>query len=210
MRKFAQKYRKDFYQKQGLVFCTQMLYSGDGARAFLDLFPENWLTLAYAEHFFMPNNICNIFPAWAFGRRVITHKVRRANRKIERIRQNLHAGRILRRGCNPLSHKLEWWQRKYLPATEEKAKDNVCIHSACVGCGICARHCPVQNLLWKDGHILPQGNCMFCYRCVNLCPQKAITVVYHRPVVSQYKDLFSSRKGILLGSIHWNMRENKC
>lgn len=24
------------------------------------------------------------------------------------------------------------------------------------------------------------------------------------------KDLFSSRKGILLGSIHWNMRENKC
>lgn len=124
MREFAQKYRKDFYQKQVFVFCTQMLYSGDGARAFLDLFPENWLTLAYAEHFFMPNNICNVFPAWTFGKKVVTHEIRRANRKIEKIRQNLYAGKLRRRGCNPLSRRLGWWQRKYFPATEEKAKDN--------------------------------------------------------------------------------------
>lgn len=199
MREFAQKYRKDFYQKRVLVFCTQMLYSGDGARAFLDLFPENWLILAYAEHFFMPNNICNVFPAWTFGKKVVTHEIRRANRKIEKIRQDLYAGKVRRRGCNPLSRRLGWWQRKYFPATEEKAKDNVRIHSDCIGCGRCARNCPVQNLLWKDGHILPQGNCMFCYRCVNLCPQKAITVVYHRPVSAQYKGPVAQKERHSLG-----------
>jgi hypothetical protein len=36
-----------------------MGFSGDGARALTDLFPENHVKVVYAEHFKMPNNVGN-------------------------------------------------------------------------------------------------------------------------------------------------------
>ena len=35
------------------------MFSGDGARVFTDLLPDGYGEVIYAEHFNMPNNICN-------------------------------------------------------------------------------------------------------------------------------------------------------
>ena len=99
MREFAIRYQGAFQGKKVLIFCTQMLYSGDGARAFTDLFPPGWFTVLYAEHFFMPGNLCNVLPAWTFGEGFARRRAEKAEEKIERICRNLVAVLAGRPAC---------------------------------------------------------------------------------------------------------------
>lgn len=186
MREFAIRYQGAFQGKKVLIFCTQMLYSGDGARAFTDLFPPGWFTVLYAEHFFMPGNLCNVLPAWTFGEGFARRRAEKAEEKIERICRNLERGRRVRRGFGRPSRLLGGMQRHYLLTTEDKARDAVTIGEGCTGCGLCASRCPAGNLLLVRGRPVPQARCMFCYRCVNLCPRQAITVCYDKTVKAQY------------------------
>ena len=59
MREFVTKYRDDIKDKKIIILVTQWLFSGDGARAFTDLFLPYPCNVIYAEHFKMPQNICN-------------------------------------------------------------------------------------------------------------------------------------------------------
>lgn len=63
MRDFAAAHKTALADKKLILFCTQMMFSGDGARAFTDLLPGSEARVVYAEHFNMPNNICNF---WLF------------------------------------------------------------------------------------------------------------------------------------------------
>ena len=60
MREFVSKYVEELKDKKLIIFCTQLFFSGDGARVFTDLLPKGYGEVIYAEHFNMPNNICNI------------------------------------------------------------------------------------------------------------------------------------------------------
>ena len=56
MREFIFAYTDSLKGKKLLIFCTQMYFSGDGARAFTDILPRGQAEIIYAEHFLMPNN----------------------------------------------------------------------------------------------------------------------------------------------------------
>lgn len=47
----------------------------------------------------------------------------------------------------------------------------------CVGCGICARNCPEQNLklIQKTVEIADDKGCLHCLRCMHHCPRNAIS-----------------------------------
>jgi len=47
--------------------------------------------------------------------------------------------------------------------------------SLCNQCGVCAQECPVQCIS-PDHYPTPGRECIRCYRCVNICPQKAPNV----------------------------------
>ena len=47
--------------------------------------------------------------------------------------------------------------------------------AACNGCGACAKLCPVNNIMLKDGKPEWLHHCENCLACYNWCPQKAIT-----------------------------------
>ena len=34
-----------------------------------------------------------------------------------------------------------------------------------------------NSSLWKDKKAIPENKCTMCYRCISLCPQKAITLL---------------------------------
>lgn len=48
------------------------------------------------------------------------------------------------------------------------------VGEACVGCGICAKNCPVDNIRIVDGRPQWQHHCLSCMSCYHRCPQNAI------------------------------------
>lgn len=194
MRKFVSKYKTCFQSKKLIIFCTQMLFSGDGARAFARLIPGCEEHVIYAEHFFMPNNICNfsLFPITERERR---RKPIKALKKLDRVCLDIRHGIVKKRGWNICSTLLGKTQNIAFAKIEQQGRASFRTDKSCIGCGLCVKRCPAHNLELKDGRVVQKGNCTLCYRCVNLCPKQSCTVFIHKKPKKQYKGLNSFLSG---------------
>ena len=194
MREFAAKHMSDLSGKKIIIFITQMIFSGDGARVFTDMFWDDTIEVIYAEHFNMPHNTGNIPIFWKPSDKAIKKRVKKTNTKMMQVCKNIKKGIVKKRGFSRFSQILgniqgKPWQgsSKEISASsftvENKAKNGVKIHKNCTTCGLCVKICPMKNLINDGDKIKQNSNCTVCYRCVNLCPAKAITVmmVHIRP-----------------------------
>lgn len=48
------------------------------------------------------------------------------------------------------------------------------IKDNCIGCGVCTQVCPRGNYELSSQGVKTQGDCDFCFACIQNCPQKAI------------------------------------
>jgi len=195
MREFIAKHMAALKGKKLIIFVTQLIFSGDGARVLCDLFPEKHVDVIYAEHFFMPNNVCNFALLRQTRDKGVYKRMKMAESKMERVCKNIKSGIVKKRGFSAvsrLSGKIQGkpWQgdsRNSHAAEgtmEYRAKHGVKTDADCTACVEC---CPMHNLENRQGKISHKNNCTMCYRCVNLCPQKAITVFFHTKPEWQYK-----------------------
>ena len=189
MREFASSFTKELKGKKVIIFATQNLFSGDGARAFTDLFPKNLFEVVLAEHFFMPNNVSNLFfYPLANEDRLAKYRVD-LQAKINEMCMDLRRGIRRKRGFNPISKTLGLLQGGVFPVIEEQGKNKVKILDRCNSCGYCVQLCPAGNFKMENHHILPKGKCFLCYRCINQCPKRAIIVMFPFKVRKQYKGI---------------------
>lgn len=49
------------------------------------------------------------------------------------------------------------------------------VSDECIGCGLCARLCPQENIRIEDGKPQWGPSCMQCLRCLQYCPKNAIS-----------------------------------
>lgn len=56
----------------------------------------------------------------------------------------------------------------------------------CIGCGRCAKECPLHNIRIEDQHPVWQGNCTHCMSCYHHCPKNAIHYAHITPGKGQY------------------------
>jgi len=204
MREFVTKHMEHLKGKKIIIFVTQWLFSGDGARVFTDMFEENYIEVIYAQHFNFPNNIGNLPFSKIASPEKIQKYMRKSNIKMNKACKDIKNGVVVHHGFGILSQSLGKiqglpWQgnsksdsinrsKFYL---EERTKSNVKIHPECIACNVCIFICPMDNLENNQGKIQPLNNCTGCYRCVNRCPKKAITVMLHRRPKWQYSNLKS-------------------
>ena len=185
MREFVAKYMGILKNKKIIIFCTQYKFSGDGARALTYLFDS--AHVIYAEHFLMPNNICNFSLLPLESDKKLAKYPDKIERKMQKVCDNIKNGIIKRRGFNFISRVLGLLQGAFFPSIEERGKDKVRIDKDCNNCGLCVKICPMNNFKIEDEMIKTNNNCMMCYRCINKCPQKAITVFLRKKVKRQFK-----------------------
>ena len=48
------------------------------------------------------------------------------------------------------------------------------VSDACIGCGICAKNCPLQNITMQNDRPKWNGHCTNCMSCYHRCPKNAI------------------------------------
>ena len=190
MREFVSAYANELKGKRVIIFCTQHVFSGDGARAFLDLLPRDHIKVQYAEHFLMPNNISNLFFYPSTSERKVNIYAEKTRLKMEKVCQDIKGGRIKKRGFSAGSRALGAIQAVFLRPTEKLAKRKIFLSKNCNFCGLCAKVCPTENLLFAEERITHQHKCTMCYRCVNDCPQKAISIILPGKVRRQYRAKF--------------------
>jgi len=186
MREFVQKRIEFFKNKKIIIFCTQLIFSGDGVRVFTDMFPRNFLQVIYAEHFLMPNNVNNLFILPLESDRKIKKYFKKAEQKMQVVCNNIKNKKIIKRGFNIFSRILGLPQGLLMPKIEKKALDSVKILHDCTQCGLCISICPMNNFENQNGKIVTKQNCTICYRCINKCPEKAIQVFIKARVKKQY------------------------
>ena len=203
MREFVAKHMDAFEGKKIIIFITQVLFSGDGARVLCDLFPKGHIDVIYAEHFIMPINAGNIPLLSKTILRKTSDKFNKkrriiANAKMKLICRNIENGLIKKRGFSVVSRILGMiqgvpWQgsSKNVFAlrytVQYRAKKMVWINSDCNACNLCVKHCPAKNLVNDNDIITHKNNCTTCFRCVNICPKRAITVMFRMKPAWQYK-----------------------
>ena len=107
--------------------------------------------------------------------------VKCADQRIEQIAEQIRRGQYPQEGLSVISHiKGLFGQRLWFYHKTNGYTDKLKISDACIGCGLCSRNCPMENIGIRDYGAVPGKQCTMCYRCISLCPQKAITLLGER------------------------------
>ena len=167
--------------KQIFIICTMGLFSGDGAGVSARLFRQYGADIVGGIHIIMPDCICDVnllkFSP-AKNRKIID----KADSRLETAARKMATGKPPQNGLNFFSHLAGLLgQRLWFYNITRHYSDKLKIHEEyCIKCGKCAAVCPMHNLTLTEDKVTTAGKCTMCYRCVNRCPQKAITLIGKR------------------------------
>jgi len=157
------------------TFCTQMMFSGDGAFCYNKNFAKKGLIIDSCEHFIMPSNF-----SISYG----LMSPPKTNEKTKAIMEKCELSiskyvSILLNGKSKITGKYSYplgiIQRLPYRLLAKKLKKIIGVNkSICIKCGQCASYCPNANIIMKG---FPEfcGQCALCLRCYSYCPVSAIT-----------------------------------
>lgn len=195
IRNFVTTHKELFNGKTVAIAETQYCFSGDGAASLGRTLGKYGADVRYAEHFNMPNNLADGSFFKVRNGQELEDIMNKAVRRMDEFADKIANGKRFKRGFNVASHAVGYYcQRKWWRRSENLKRSAITINTdKCIGCGLCAKCCPVENLTIYGRHAHGNGKCVFCYRCVNLCPKKAITL-FGREIITPYKGIPSTKK----------------
>lgn len=170
------------------VLVTQAGFSGDGAYYLGRILTKLGANFVCAEHFIMPDNICDKAKEKT-TKKDIAKILNKTSKRLDEFFDKFVEGKYVKRGCNVLSKAMGDFVRMPVKQNLDNFKQKLTIDVyKCNGCGVCEELCPTKNLKVVEGKAIKADKCTMCYRCVNKCPNKAITY-FGKEIKYQYKGI---------------------
>lgn len=156
---------------------TMGLFSGDGTGCTARLLKKYGAEILGGLQIKMPDSVCDskLLKKGIEENRQI---VKNADKRIEQTAEQIKRGIYPKEGLSFIAHikglfgQRLWFYRKTIYYT-----DKLKISDSCIGCGLCSKEYPMKNIKMKENRAVPGKRCTMCYRCISLCPQKAITLL---------------------------------
>lgn len=163
--------------KKIFVVATMGLFSGDGAGCAARLFKKYGAKILGGLHIKMPDCIGDVkLLKKSFEEN--KELVKRADVKIENWATKIKCGKYPQDGLNLIDRIVGCiGQRLWFRGKTKNYSDKLKISNDCIGCGLCAKQCPMRNIILKNNKAFAGNRCTMCYRCISLCPKQAITLL---------------------------------
>ena len=170
----------NFSGKNVFIIATMEIFSGDGAGCAARILRRAGAKITGGVHVRMPAFILDV-AIFSYSAQKNERLIKEANAKLERVVQAFAAGKPPQEGLGMLCRIAGFLgQRLWMKIWDKTpfAKHKPSLDTArCSGCGECAKSCPMQNIKITHGKARFGECCTICYRCVNKCRQKAITIL---------------------------------
>lgn len=104
-------------------------------------------------------------------------EVARQNEAAEQELENVIKGILEKRSGNFTDHRYPFAIRLIADPflNYERMTKHFYVESQCIGCGLCAKNCPVKAIEMKDNKpVWVKDRCAVCLRCLHHCPKFAI------------------------------------
>jgi NAD-dependent dihydropyrimidine dehydrogenase PreA subunit/flavodoxin len=191
---------KDFVAQNGALFkgkkifviVTMGLFSGDGAGVGARLLKKQGAKILGGLHLRMPDAIGDV-PMLKKPMAKNLATIKQTEQKIARAVESSKNGRYPKDGLYFWNHLAGLFgQRLWFIPTVKALRSKLKIDaSKCSGCGVCAAGCPTKSIAMQNGKaVFAPGSCTLCYRCVNHCPARAITLIGKRVLEQCRYDIY--------------------
>lgn len=172
--------------KRIFIIATMGLFSGDGAGILARLLRKYGAVVTGGLHVKMPDSICDE-PVLKRNYEKNLSLIRNAEAKIHTAVLQIKNGRPPQEGLGIWYHIAGLFgQRLYFYNKTKHYTDQLKIdREKCIGCGLCEKLCPMQNIQLVNDTSVTKNKCTMCYRCVSKCPQQAITLL-GKKVIEQH------------------------
>ena len=178
VRDFINKHADIWQGKKIFLITTMGLFAGDGTGCAARLLKKYGAVITGGLQIVMPDSIgdCKALKKTHEQNKEIIAK---ADKRIIDAASQMRAGKYPKKGLSFASHlaglfgQRLWFYNKTTGYTDKLKIDP----SKCIGCGLCAKNCPTQNIRIEDGKAVSSNQCTMCYRCVDFCPKQAVTLL---------------------------------
>ena len=183
MRDYITDHSELWNNKKVFIIATMGLFSGDGAGILGRLLESCGAEVIGGLHLKMPDSIAD---EKALKRPLEKNRelVKQADQKIKEFVKQLKSGNPTQEGIGVLYRLAGFFgQRAYFGHKTKQYSSKVKVDTdKCIGCGICEKLCPMNNISINEQKAVSGESCTMCYRCINKCPKQAITLLGKRVV----------------------------
>jgi len=178
VRDFINNHADIWQGKKVFLITTMGLFAGDGTGCAARLLKKYGAVITGGLQIVMPDSIgdCKALKKTSEQNRAVIVK---ADKRITEVAKQMREGNYPKEGLSFAAHlaglfgQRLWFYNKTTGYTGKLKIDP----SKCIGCGLCAKNCPTQNISIEDGKAVASAGCTMCYRCVDYCPKQAITLL---------------------------------